>query len=220
MNYPKLSDLDMTHPQVAMAVDVARKWAAEKAQGNDLSVVLSGPNGIGKTHIANAILWSMRNMPEGLDGYELPSGRFFSAANLIVELGAYADESGRIRQPPVDYFIGNAPIVVLDDVGAKILMPYIKGDMQAEEIQARWFILFEYCLHRTRIVRTDDGAEVVPYPPSLIITTNLDLTGGAESPFAKHIGIRSWDRLQVMAPKGFMVAMNNVESYRKRMSGR
>ena len=248
MTYPKLSDLDISHPQVAMAVQAAQEWAGEKASGNEgISLILSGPNGVGKTHIAQAIWWSIRYRPvmddweDGETGHvitdgvttsvesplEVPVGRFFTAANLVVEMGPYIADNGMMHQPSPDYFVGDAPIVVIDDVGAKIVMPYIKGGMQAEEIQARYFLLVEHCMRRTREVRRPDPpdwGEVVSkfenYPPSLIITTNLDLGGGVESEFAQHVGLRVWDRLQEMCPRGFMVAMNDVPSWRVKESGR
>ena len=221
MTYPKLSDLDTSHPQVGAAVQVAHNWAREKANGNPgISMILSGRYGVGKTHLAKAILWSIRYSPEGLDDIEIPVGRFFLASKLIIELGPFTDDTGMLHHPSPDYFAGDAPIIVLDDVGGQISMPYIKADRQKEEIQARYFLFVDHCLNRETTMWIDDELKVVENPPSLIITTNLDLGGGHGSEFAQHVGGRVWDRLQVMCPAGFMIGLDGVPSWRQKVGGR
>jgi len=233
MDYPKLSDLDTSvHPQVATAVKTAYEWAERKKRGESISVIFAGPNGIGKSHIAQSILWSIRYSPDPkmaweleptvvVEGHILPLGRFYSAAALIIGMGPTVTDNGQILPPPIDYFVGTAPIIVIDDLGAAISMPYIKGEMQKEEIEIRLFLFIEHCLRRTGFRRVDNDVEVVEDIPSLIITTNLDLGDGSENcELAEYVGPRVWDRLQMMCPKGFMVNMRDVPSYRKKASGR
>lgn len=248
MSYAKLSDLVTTHPQVADAVQAARDWKKLKAEGvENISLVLSGPNGAGKTHIARAILWSIRaevgDLAEGYQGlvendavigHEIHLGRFHKAANLLVKLGPYTDDDGRMREPNPGYFVGDSQIIVLDDFGANVSLPYIKGEAQIDEIQTRWFLFFDYCMGRKKVVAepvhytvSDDGVAMsgwkhdrIPYPPSLIITTNLDIGGGDKSELAKYVGMRVWSRLQEFCPAGFMVNMRDVPDWRKKRSGR
>ncbi len=224
MNFPTLNDLDTGHhPQVADAVQAAKDWQAAKEDHPGLSLILAGPNGIGKTHIAQAILWTIVEYPEGLDDIYVPAGRMFTASNLIVELGPTVSEDGRTHPPRIDGLVGRAPIIVIDDLGAQVSMPYIKGDMQAEEIQIRLFLFLEHCMKRTRIDRhweNGSDAEVVADPPSLIITTNLDIAGGKRSEFAQYVGPRVWDRLQLICPVGYIVNMRDVPSYRQKVAGR
>ncbi|NIQ09817.1 MAG: hypothetical protein GWO23_09095, partial [Gammaproteobacteria bacterium] len=191
MNYPKLTDLETDHPQVLMAVEAIREWQARKRAGETgISMILAGPNGIGKTHMATAMQWSMMFRPEDtmawedeatvpLDSDFRPLGRFYTAADLLVQLGPHISDDGRVLPSPVDYFVGDAPIIVIDDLGAAISMPFVKGDMQLDEIQVRLFLLIEHCMKRTKIVRDwhVGTSDVVPDPPSLVITTNKDIGG-------------------------------------------
>ena len=229
MNYPKLADLDTSHPQVAIAVEAAREWQKRKRDGDEgISMVFAGPNGAGKTHIAAAMQWSIRYQTaydmeaEEVVEFVVPQGRFFKASDLLVELGPRTSENGAIIPPSVSYFVGDAPIIIVDDLGAQISMPFIKGEVQQEEIQIRLFLLVEHCINRTITTRDWQAgvAEVIPYPPSLIITTNLDIGGGDKSEFADYVGERVWSRLQDMCPKGFMINMRDVPDFRKQRSGR
>ena len=239
MTYPKLTDLDPSvHPQVATAIEAAREWAERKSNGEEgISMIFAGPNGTGKTHIATAIQWSILYKPEPdveyemvegsyepiwLEQQERPLGRFYKAADLLTQIGATVGNDGRILPAPVDYFVGNSPIIVLDDLGAAVSLPFVKGEMQREEIQVRLFLLLEHCMGRTKIERDWEAsvAEVKAYPPSLIITTNLDIGNGDDSEFAKYVGERVWSRLMDICPKGFMVNMRDVPDFRKKRSGR
>ena len=224
MNFPTLSDLDITvHPQVAVAIQAVRDWQKAKEDHPGLSLILAGPNGIGKTHIAQAILWSIVVYPEGLDNYFVPAGRMHTASDLIVKLGPTVTEDGRTVPPYIEAFVGRSPIVVIDDLGAHISVPYVKGDMQEEEIQIRLFMFLEHCMKRTAVKRDWENGkdpEVVSDPPSLVITTNLDIAGMERSEFAQYVGPRVWDRLQMLCPKGYMINMRDVPSYRKKVGGR
>ena len=220
-DYPRLSDLDTSHPQVAAAVQAARDWGAEKMLGNEgISLILSGPNGVGKTHIAQSILWSMRYRPEGLEGIQVPIGRFYLASQLIIGMEPYRGDTGPMMHPDPSYFSGDAPIIVIDDIGGQVSMPYISADRQAEEIHARYFVFVDHCINRVVHQWTGDEISAVPFPPSLIFTTNLSLSGGIDSEFARHVGGRVWDRLQEICPIGMMVSMHGVPSYRVKIGGR
>ena len=221
MTYPQLSDLEITHPQVQDAVDAAREWQERKRAGDEgASLLLAGPNGSGKSHIARAIQWSHRIRHDDTD-LVLPDGSFYKAADLMLQMSPSVSDNGMIAPAPISSFLGIVPVIVLDDIGAKVSMPFIKGGMQEEEMEIRYFLLLEACAQRHKEVWGDRGeSKIIPFPPSLIMTTNLDIGGHDDSEFADHIGPRAWSRLQKICPKGFMVDMRKVPDYRKRLGGR
>lgn len=205
---PRLGDLDLSwHPLVATAVGAARNWQqrrrAQIAAGQKPTaslVLLSTPvpgdidrtgYGCGKTHIARACLWSISYIVDGLA--IAPAGKFFMAGDIINRLDGETHASNEIS---------GAKIVVIDDVGAEGLIPYIRQDekTQAAEREARYFKLVDYCY----------SAGV-----SLIITGNLSLDA-----LADRIGGRAWSRLLQMAPAGCMVNLSGVPDYRRRAGGR
>lgn len=206
-----LDELNIDDQMVSKAVERCRAWAERKRRGfMDASIVLSGPVGTGKTHMARAILWSIR-VTNG-DDYEVPLGKFFLANDLLLKLSP-VEHNGWSELPTVkellrwqdyDSELGmmdmNPPIVVIDDVGGQMSLPFIKADRQAEEIQARYFRFINFCYERQI---------------SLVITTNLSIPELKE-----HIGARSFDRLGEMAPTGFMVSLAGVSSWRIKRSGR
>lgn len=198
-----LGDLDGSNPQVARAIAAARQWAERKRKGcEDASLILVGPNGTGKTHIAKAILWSARLE---LDGEPVaPLGIFFDAPDLMRVMG---DEDARLRDmiPSGMRWAHDSkcPMVVVDDVGAEGLLRFVPAGEQLNEIQARYFRIVNYC-YQNKI--------------SLIVTASNNC--GTLAGLSAHLGARSWDRLCQMAPRGFMLEMTGVPSWRQRVSGR
>lgn len=212
-NIITLHTLDLTwHPMVRTAVKAARDWQRirwqQKQQNTPAysSLVLTAapvmqadgrPDinrtgyGCGKTHIALACLWASHYVTDGVP--VAPDGRFFLAADLIQRLDGDTQPHNEI---------GDAPVVVLDDVGAEGVLQYVKQDdrSQANERQARYFQVVDYC-YRTGI--------------SVIITGNLTLPD-----LAAHIGGRAWSRLLEMAPTGQMVDLTGTPDYRRRAGGR
>lgn len=185
------------HPLVAQAIEAARSWAGRKRSGhNDASLVLLGPYGTGKTHIARAILWSMTQAAvdedgQPIDGTARPMGRFFVANALIQSLDGNTFASN---------LVGNAPIVVIDDVGAEQNIQYISAEAQQYEIQNRYFKIINHCYE---------------WQVSLVLTSNLGF-----DEFQATIGGRSWSRLSQMAPAGYVVSLEGVPDYRLKESGR
>ncbi len=205
MTWARLDDLDTSHPLVRAAVDAARTWAARynTVNGSAPWLVLSGPNGVGKTHIARAI-WAAfyRTVDyDGLDGrpdkQRRPTGRFWAAADLLEEMAVRTDTGISVR---VGGIIGSAPVVVIDDVGAEGVLEFVGKEHQVVERQARYFRFIDHCY-----------ANDIPG----VITTNLPL-----AELAAHLGRRAWDRLMQMAPAGQMVDMSGVPSWRVKAGGR
>lgn len=210
---PRLADLDTSHhPLVAAAVDAARLWARRYNTWNREEtrapwLVLSGPNGTGKTHIARCI-WSAFaytiNVTEGdprdRGGRELvverPTGRFWRADELMTDITELRDGAG------VGSLIGAAPIVVLDDVGAEGTLQYIGKEQQEYERHVRYFRFIDFCYYQSNGI------------PG-VLTTNLTLRD-----LADYIGKRAWDRLNEMAPLGQMVSLEGVPSWRVKAAGR
>lgn len=187
-----LDTLDTSNGNIVVAVNAAKKWAARKNGGAlDASLILSGPVGTGKTHIAKAILWSIYNSLD--DGTPVaPVGRFFIADELIQAL-----EPG---ERPGTMIPQDCPVIVIDDVGSEQNVPYVATEQQANEIQNRYFKVIDYCY---------------TWQVSIVITTNLSLKD-----LAGRVGKRCWSRLEQMAPIGFMVDMAGVPDYRRQSSGR
>lgn len=198
-----LGDLEITHPRVAQAIDAARAWQARRQDGTpEASLILCGPYGTGKTHIARAILWTIRYLPEEMDGKPVaPCGRFFTANDLLDRLGTSRDNvTGITTVARASDVIGNVPLVVIDDAGSSQQFPFVAADAQEDERHARWFKAIDYCY---------------TYRIGVIMTTNLTPVA-----LAAHLGGRSWDRLGEMAPRGFIVDMTGVASWRQKVSGR
>jgi len=195
-----LHDLDTSHPTMQAAVGMARAWAERKRNGDiEASMVLLGPVGTGKTHIARAILWSICLATE--EGQPIaPAGKFFLASDLLLKFSPTNTSWGGVEMPRAADIIGNVPIVVVDDVGAEGTIPYVKADEQEQERQARYFRAIDYC-YTWRI--------------SLVITSNL-----STNQLKAHIGPRCWDRLSQMAPSGFIFDLTGVPSWRQKESGR
>jgi DNA replication protein DnaC len=202
-----LATLDTSNTRVKTAVQAARAWAQRKRDGfPEASLVLSGPVGTGKTHIAQAILWSITDEPEGLPLLAVPAGKFWLANDLLLRLAPTQDpETGIIMTPRAGNLVGSAPLVVIDDVGGQQDIPYIGRERQEQEMHARWFSFINHC-YTLRI--------------SVIMTTNLSLAGGHECELARHLGARAWDRLCEMAPAGFMISLDGVPSWRVKSGGR
>lgn len=194
-----LGDLDTSHPMMAEAVAIVRRWADRKRDGHDdASLVLCGPYGTGKTHIARAVLWSICYTVD--DTPVAPTGKFFHAADLLLKLSPTKTEWGGTEVPRPADFIGNVPIVVIDDAGSEQAIPFVAKDDQMAEMQARYFRVIDYCYQ---------------FNTSLILTSNLSIPQ-----LQTHLGGRSWDRLCEMAPKGFMYDLTGVPSWRQKESGR
>ena len=209
MRRVRLTDLDVTvHPLVKTAVDAARRWA-ERYKGDEdkaPSLVLAGPPGVGKTHIARSIWWAVAQaaVDDGghkIEGSERPLGRFLTAADLMAELDPQRRDSYQ-EAIPVSLVLGTSPLIVVDDVGAEGVLPYVsqQGENQEREKQARYFRLIDFCY----------GSDI-----PVIITTNLTIPN-----LAAHVGPRVWDRLNQMAPAGQMVSMFGVPSWRVKAGGR
>lgn len=203
--------MDASHPKMAHAVNMALKWAERKRDGcQDASLVLCGPNGVGKTHIAKAIWWSITQQPVDRDlspmGIFRPVCPFFLSNDLIHKMGYARDpETGVVLPVRPSEVIGYPSFLIMDDVGLEQKLPFISADDQEEERHARFFKIINHCYGNV----------------GMIVTSNKTWPE-----LANYIGKRSADRLIQMAPKivgtgdSFLVDLFGVPSYRHKLSGR
>ena len=219
---PTLATLRETHPDMGAALVVVRRWAAafnaylrslndadNESMAGPPSLILSGPNGTGKTHIARAIQWSLvlavlDDDGRAIDDLAAPACRWYAAADLLGSLGETRDNDGFFYSGRPSQLVGNAPFVVLDDVAAELSIPFVAYPAQEAERQIRYHLFFDWCV-----------ANRVP----VVLTTNLS-AAGPESDLARHVGPRAWSRLMQMSPRGFIVSLWNVPDYRMIAGGR
>lgn len=207
-----IGDLDTSDKRVKHAVDMCFAWAKRKREHKqlDASIIFVGPPGVGKTHCARALWWSICDFVADLDEngdpvWVQPAGRFFMSNDLITELGQVVDPvTGLATQARAATIIGTAPLIVIDDVGAEQTIPFVAAVDQLTELHNRFFKVIDYCYN----------AKI-----SVIITSNLTFPD-----LATRLGKRSFSRLAAMAPRteagSFMVDLFGVEDYRMKESGR
>ena len=214
-----LDTLDASvHSKVERAIASARRWASLKIGGDgraSMVLVATGlkkkdgkPDmdhtgyGCGKTHIARAIQWASYTALD--DGTPVaPAGRFYVARDLIELIGS-GNTMQELAPPPVEIAdggrVGGTPVIVIDDVGTEGTIPYVSAAQQAYEMQARYFMVINYCYERHI---------------SVVITANMTI-----DEMAAHIGGRAWSRLQQMAPAGLIIDMTGVPDWRRQEGGR
>ena len=219
---PTLNGLTITHPDLTVTIGRVREWGqavnAARHAMNDAndetlarppSLILTGPNGTGKTHLARVIQWSMVDAALDDDGRPLddlvaPSCRWFAAADLLARLGNDRDGDGYSYAGRPGQMVGSAPFVIVDDVAAELSIPFVAYPAQEAERQIRYHLFFDWCVGNN-----------VP----VVLTTNL-AAAGPDSDLARHVGPRAWSRLMLMCPAGFMISLWNVPDYRLIAGGR
>ncbi len=220
---PRLADMEITHPDLTAAITQVRAWgaamnAARRQQNSAAdetaplptpSLILSGPNGTGKTALARVIQWSMVNAVLDDDGKPIddmitPACRWYVAADLLARLGNERDGDGYNYSAAPGQIVGSAPFVIIDDVAAELSIPFVAYPAQEAERQIRYYLFLDWCVNNR-----------VP----VILTTNL-AAAGDNSALAQHVGPRAWSRLMQMCPRGYIVSLWSVPDYRRRVGGR
>lgn len=208
------------HSQVRAAVEAAGSWKNRLKTTPEASLVLkSKTKGVGKTHIAESIWWSVFfTAPDGYGGqYKQPSCPMFNAVNFfpkvyaLLENGESLDKTIRPRermsQGKVILDTNHHPFIIIDDLGQEQKPQYVAKELWNEVRTSTWFSVFNHC-YRKKI--------------GMVVTTNLtdkpdSMTGHT---IFSWIGEAAYDRLLEMAPMGYMIDMSSVGSYRIEKSGR
>lgn len=206
-----MTNIIITHPDLKTAVDTAVYWQQYQRTHPGVSLVLVGPNGTGKTHLARTLLWGDALM---YDGHPIaPVGRFITANNLLQQIFEYRNQ--RENPLPTEAALsrlippGRYPIVVIDDVGHEEKMKFTAQDVQWAEVQKVYLAIFNHCFEGEN--RT-----------SLIITGSNNC--GTPDLLARHVGPAAWDRLAAACPRvdgrSFILDFKNIPSYRNTISRR
>lgn len=206
-----LAELDASHaPAVGHMIAVARGWKEQREQTPGLSLVLCASRtdeiitgrGIGKTHIARAILWMDHYTADNGRPIAPAGARAYMAGDVTARLHASENFSHDLRGmfPPLTNYDGIYRAII-DDLGTEPDLPFVSAANQAEARTKLWFRVVDHC-YNGRI--------------SLIITSNLTIPQ-----LANHIGDRAWSRLNEMAPAGLILDLTGkVADYRVKRSGR
>ena len=143
----------------------AHQYSLELVTGQSTNLVLAGPTGTGKTHIAACVvrLAAVTIKPDG----RLIKCRYTTGAEIMADIRASWDAKTRSKhEAEIINSLGSVPVLVIDEVGVG---DKINGshDIWSNIIDRRY---------RQRL--------------PTIITTNLD-----KNELAAHIGDRAYDRL-------------------------
>jgi hypothetical protein len=188
----RLDSLELWSVEVEKAIELTRQWANERKEHPGLSLVLCGRPGLGKTHMAKAALWSEAYFVDGQP--VCPIGQFYLANDLLLRMSPEQEKG--LLQTAKD-LVGNASIIVVDDVGHNLSLPFVKSEWQEDERHGRFHAFFDYCY--TNHV-------------SVVLTSRLE----PKQALCDWIGFHSWDRLLQMARRPFIVHIQESGSYRKR----
>lgn len=107
-------DNPIEHDHLTNAIVAAKRFAADYLPNNDQGyngLLLQGPTGAGKTHLAVAVLREL--MQRGFEGY------FFDYQNLLKQMRSAYDAAGGVEHRVVSGRALDADVILLDDLGAE-----------------------------------------------------------------------------------------------------
>jgi hypothetical protein len=187
-----LKTMELWSAEVERAIQLTRQWAVERRTCPGLSLVLSGRPGLGKTHMARAALWSEAYFVD--DQPVSPTGKFYLANDLLLRLSPNAEMG---ITATVKSLVGGSTLIVVDDVGHNLSLPFVSTEWQEDERHARIHAFVDYC-HANQV--------------SLILTSRLE----PKLALGNWLGRHSWDRLLQMARQPFIVQIEEKQSFRVR----
>lgn len=215
---PRLDDLStagMTLQQEADLLHLLRRireWRTTVADDNRYGMIVSSRElGVGKTHIAKAVAWTFASFlyPEdySFDPVVEHKAILLTDDDLMTILGKrdWRNEVMGNRQLLTGVVRGlrSVKCIVIDDLGRRRTIPYIKGneEQQAREVRARFFQFVNWAYEES---------------VHLFITTNLTI-----DELKDELDDATWNRLQEMCPvnKGFVQTLGGLTSYRSKVGG-
>ena len=158
--------------------------------------------GNGKTTIAEALFYGCGVMTVNDTGEDkelriYPAGKMLSAREWLMRP---SNPDSDLTQVLCSDGMTRTQVIVIDDIGRERALPFIRGNEQHKELQARYYDLINFC-YRQQI--------------SVIITSNYRF-----DELARYLGGASWSRLMEMVPDGYMVDITGVRDYRPIAGGR
>lgn len=195
--YTTLDEMDLSNPRIKRIVDDIRtRWIQAYLSRQGTALVLLGPAGTGKTHIARSIYHGVRVGPvqePGEPDISVPYGRFMSETDLLYAFQPQ-QEVGGIWVADGAHICRGTNLIIIDDVGRGQGIQYVASADQMSEIRARYFKLFDYAQ---------------PHGVSVVITTNMNITA-----LADYLGEANWSRLRGAAQPKFIYDLRGLPDYR------
>ncbi len=119
-------DNPVEHDHLISAIANAKRFAADYLPNNEQGysgLILQGPTGVGKTHLAVAVLREL--MQRGFEGF------FFDYQSLLKQLRSAYDVAGGDEHRVVSGRVYDADVVLLDDLGAERYSEWVEDTVTA-----------------------------------------------------------------------------------------